>query len=455
MIRDIQTIDYDWLTKPTGDPFVDLGGYSLSTFSTYYPEANIVELIEKAANIYVRNWDKKIHSFFLNSSITQNAFKGREVEETMKYFTAIINNTGAMQGVCRVTGQIGYVFYAGRDKSILTGSSTYTNFHHCFQEGIVVSKEVLIRCFFVPLACEQLNGKMSFISCNESMVSQFFADEVCKRNLQDLSKGVSTSIPKCKSKSSSTALFRFADEVLRKLDLIQQEDVSCSLQLYMFTNFAASPELQIISLPFPILRFYRFVMKGQHVDSWRAFVSKYYRTKGARYCGNGAYGIKDGKEVVSVAEDEYSYWDNSIYAKLINGKSILDELREYTKENSFDFGIIKNYSIKILKMKKETIYKIEQIADFIIEASDERGAKKAISKLNGFDKAYELRQFILNDVVKKNFDSGKSEPIVTVKDYVDYLFPDEAFWQEIRDVLVIALYERMHQVYVATHSNDI
>lgn len=223
----------------------------------------------------------------------------------------------------------------------------------------------------------------------------------------------------------------------------------------MFTNFAASPELQIISLPFPILRFYRFVMKGRHVDSWRAFVSKYYRTKGARYCGNGAYGIKDGKEVVSVAEDEYSYWDNSIYAKLINGKSILDELREYTKENSFDFGIIKIYSIKILKMKKETIDKIEQIADFIIEASDERGAKKAISELNGLTSAYLLRRFILNDVVKKNFDSGKSEPIVTVKDYVDYLFPDEAFWQETRDVLVIALYERMHQLYVATHSNDI
>ena len=67
MKQDIENIDYEWLTRPTGDPFTDAGGYALEEFSTYFPKANIIDLIEKAANIYVYNWNKKVDSFFLNS----------------------------------------------------------------------------------------------------------------------------------------------------------------------------------------------------------------------------------------------------------------------------------------------------------------------------------------------------------------------------------------------------
>lgn len=40
MKQDIKNIDYEWLFKPTGDPFVDAGGYALEEFSHYYPDAN-------------------------------------------------------------------------------------------------------------------------------------------------------------------------------------------------------------------------------------------------------------------------------------------------------------------------------------------------------------------------------------------------------------------------------
>ena len=78
MKQDIQNIDYEWLVKPTGDPFVDAGGYALEEFSHYYPDANILELIDKVASIYVDRWEGKINPFFLNSKITQPAFKGNK-----------------------------------------------------------------------------------------------------------------------------------------------------------------------------------------------------------------------------------------------------------------------------------------------------------------------------------------------------------------------------------------
>ncbi len=59
MKQNIKTIDYDWLTKPTGDPFADTGGYviqylwSISTCENM----DIDELIEFVTKIYVNDWE--------------------------------------------------------------------------------------------------------------------------------------------------------------------------------------------------------------------------------------------------------------------------------------------------------------------------------------------------------------------------------------------------------------
>ena len=81
------TIDYDWLTHPTGDPFADVGGYVIKYLRNKHHEKDILDLIEYMANIYINKWEGKINPFFLNSAITQPAFKGDvKLKETLKYF---------------------------------------------------------------------------------------------------------------------------------------------------------------------------------------------------------------------------------------------------------------------------------------------------------------------------------------------------------------------------------
>ena len=98
-------------------------------------------------------------------------------------------------------------------------------------------------------------------------------------------------------------------------------------------------------------------------------------------------------------------------------------------------------------MKKETIDKIEQMADYIIYSNDEIGIGKAIKKLDGVRNSYDLRRFVLKDIVERYYEDGNEEAIVTVKDYAEYLFPDTDSWRETRDVLIIALYERLHKMH--------
>lgn len=447
MKQDITNIDYEWLTRPTGDPFVDAGGYALEEFSHYFPNANILELIDKAASIYVDRWDGKINPFFLNSKITQPAFKGEKKKtETYKYFQSLIDDIEGLNGICRVTGRRGKVFVGGRDNFVLSGSSTFSNFHHEFQNGIMVSKEIIIRCFFLPLACEQLLGRISLLSSSNPDITAFFAKSVCKKNMDAIKNNLSTAVLKSKSTSTSTSLFRFVDEVLRSKNIQFEDDSQCDLRMYLFTNFGASPDLQVITLPFPVWHFYRFVMKGKYRDSWQSFVSRYYQTKGAKLISDREYSLTTGKEVKTVFENDFQYWDNKIYKNLINGKSILPYILDYSKINSFDFNIVKVYAIKIRKMKKETIEKINQMADFIIDSNDDRGIGKAITKLNAVTSSFLLRRYILNDIVKPYYEGGNDEAIITVKDYVDYLFPDSDSWKEMRDVLLIAIYERLHKL---------
>ena len=35
---------------------------------------------------------------------------------------------------------------------------------------------------------------------------------------------------------------------------------------------------------------------------------------------------------------------------------------------------------------------------------------------------------------------------MSLEDYTNYLFPDGNSWQEIRDMLIIAIYQKMHEL---------
>lgn len=453
MRQTYDTVDYDWLTKPTGDPFVDAGGYALEEFSQHFPDLDILQLIDKAADIYVDTWSCKINAFFLNSPITQPAFIGNQKKvENNKYFSNVLANkytpdTLAKIGECRITGRKTYVFPCGRHNSVLSGSTAFINFHHGFQNGLMVSKEILIRYFFLPLACEQLQGQIGLISSSNPEIATFFSKRNCRMNLDYIGKHLSNAVLKARTSSSGTTLFRFADSIIRERKS-EFDDMDSTLTLYNFTNFGASPSLTIYELPFQVLKFYNYVIKEKHRAEWTNFVKRYYKDRKATFDeASDKFLIKDKGKTLEVGQDEYQYWYNVIYDSLMQDKSILGYLVNFCREHDFDFSIVRMYSINIRNMKKDTIDKIEQMADFIISSNDEVGIGKAIRKLDAVASSYDLRRFILKDIVAKYYEEGNEDAIVTVNDYAEYLFPDTNSWRETRDVLIIALYERLHKMH--------
>lgn len=449
MKHEFDTINYEWLTATTGDPFGDLGGYVIKELEANFPDKGILDLIEYVTNIYVNKWGAKINPFFLNSKITQPAFKpDKKISETLQYFASMINEKSYdAVGVCRITGHQGKLYMAGRDNSILSGSGTLINFHHSFESGIMLSKEMLIRFHFVPFGCEYLQGKIALIHSTNEVLGEFFARNNCVRNLHAIAGGISDGILKSESRSPGTALFRFIDNALvTKLGVLK--DRNNSLALYHFTNFGASPEVIIYSIPDALFGFYHATQSPDFKEDWNSFIAGYYyssdykNTKYNRETHQLDYEKKGN--IQNIPEDEYKYWSNTIYNKLLNRESILRNILRWSKENKFNLRIVEIYQIYLRNMKQETITKIKEMTDLIFKANDDNEIEKVVKKLSNAKNSYLLRRFIIKDIVAK-YKPEDNKPIITVEEYANYLFPDTGAWQEVRDVLLISIYQRLHE----------
>lgn len=440
-----------WLTKFTGDPFADAGGFAIEYLSEKFPEKNILELIDYITKIYVEKWSGKLHAFFLNSRITQPAFQGaRKIEETLKYFEALIKETEPFEiGYCRITGRETKLFIGGRDNSIMTGSGTLINFHHFFQKGITLSKEALIRIHFVPFACQQLQGRISLMQSSNQRLSDFFVRLTIDRNLHEIGVGTSDGVSKSDFNKPANAIFDFVDKALSQLKDFNEGKNLPSLTLYHFTNFGASPEIQMFQLPAKVFLFYRTCLQPRFRDDWQKFLRSHYfdgKHKGAQYnIQTEKFEFTKSKETVNIDQDDYKQWFNRILNKLLINKSIRSEILRWSRKYTFNFEIVSIYQQNIIGMKKETINKIKELAAFLIREEDADKIKKRIKALDGAKNASALRRFILKDVVAANYVAGNDDPIVTVEDYVNYLFPDGSYWAEIRDILLIAIYQELHE----------
>lgn len=443
-------------TSPTGDPFADVGGYVIETLQEEpnLQDKDVLGLIEYAANIYISLWGANLYAFFLNSKITQPAFNSqRKLQETMDYYRGLVNETlPHIEGYCRISGQKGKLFPAGRDNHILSGSSTFVNFHHGFESGLYLSKEVIIRFFFVPLGVVQLGDKIGLLSSNNEIVAAYFVKQRLlgsDGHLAQIGRNLAEGVAKSASGIPSNALFGFADSCLKNLkpaifsdldgNVVSVKDTS--LSLYHFTNFGAKPEVVLYQLSATVFRFYAECHTPNCADHWRRFVSSHYKNAKYRDAKYDPQSDTWASAKEEVGPETYSTWRNRILDFLLNGWSLIAYFKAWISRHEFPFAIVENYTLTIKNMDKRTLQKIKDVAGFIV-GRDEDSIKKAILRLNRAKYVQEVRQYLLR-LIDDNYKLNPTTPLIRLDD-VEYLFPETVSWREIRDLVLIAVYEKLH-----------
>ncbi len=446
MKKNNKTIDYEWLTKPTGDPFADTGGYVIQyLWENVYPDKDIDELIDFVTKIYVNDWGKTIYFFFPNSPIINSSSKN-PVKDTVQKYLELIQGKDAIFDFCRISGRKTGVFKTKKDQFILSGSGKLVNYHHFFDNGILLSKEIIIRLLFVPLGVLRVGKYMGLIQSNNIEVAKYICKINIAQNLNNIAIGTSREIAESDSSIAANSIFKYASLCIKNLDVAKDEKKNISLTMFHFTNYNQGPDLDLYKFSSTLFSFYRFCELKYKTD-WKEFINSYYRKKDTKYNQkSGKYKIeKKGKTEVFSFKD-FSKWYNRILSNLLDNQNITPEFLNWSKKgNKLHFDIIRIYQQNIRNMKKETINKIMELADFIINDRGEDEIKKFITRLNGISKAFELRRFLLK-LIDENYNEGNETPIISVKDYTDYLFSDSGNTGEIRDVLLIAIYQKMHEL---------
>lgn len=442
----ILNLNINWLTRKTGDPFADIGGLVIQILFEQKGHQDILKLIDEISKIYVRQWNAKLNAFFLNSKITQPAFKGdKKISETAKYFRQLINDELPFEeGYCRILGEKTKLFYSGRDNNIMVGSGTFINFHSAFQYGLMLSKEALIRLFFVPYGCVQLTDKVALLQSNDEEINDYFVRKNIEDNQANIGKNRDIGINRWDYKSPSSALFDFAQHwIINVKDYAIEENVE--LNLFHFTNFGASPEVVLYNFSAALFEFYKRVQFRTLQKDWRRLVNAYFYQKNAKYIfEEDTFQVTEKKERKSAEYKEFKKWNNSIYERLLSNQSILKAMLSHVgiKRRSLNFEIVKLYQQYLRNMNSKTLQIIERIADYVLNNSN--NPKRSVQDLEKHDKAYAFRIELLK-LLKKNHLNKTQKPLFDLKEYVYELFPDGTYWQEIQILLLIALYQKMHE----------
>jgi CRISPR-associated protein Cst1 len=280
-------------------------------------------------------------------------------------------------------------------------------------------------------------------------LSSLFVRLNAEKNLHAIGIGLSEGVAKSDFNKPANAIFDFVDYTLTQIQDFREENTFPSLTLYHFTNFGASPEIQLYQLPTKVFLFYRTCLQPKFCENWQQFVRSHYldgKHKGAKYnIQTKKFELVKSKETEIIDQNDYRQWFNVIYNKLLNNENIRTDFLRWSRKHPFNFEIVSIYQQKIIGMKKETIIKIKELAAFLVREEDADKIKKRIKALDGAKNASALRRFLLKDVVAANYAAGNDNPIVSLDDYINYLFPDGSYWAEIRDLLLIAIYQELHE----------
>lgn len=195
------------------------------------------------------------------------------------------------------------------------------------------------------------------------------------------------------------------------------------------------------------LEYYAF-SKGEF-DYWRQskFFKEWKKENESFELGNKL--LKETLILKYKREDYCKKWINIIYNKLLIGKSILSNILKWNEKVSFDFQITKLYQINIRGMNSETLKQIEKIADYIIK--DTENIKKSIRSIKT-NRYGELRSFLLRQI-EKNY-KEKNDKLISLDNYVKYLFPEGRNWSEIRDLLLICIYQKLHENNISIYEGE-
>ena len=423
--------------KLMGNPFVDAGVCVLCQWMEKQPEDITVEGLKRAVNEIVPLMDnsalkKNLHSIFPNSTLINASIK----EDRRK---RVINDFNEYISTIEELGRTGDCIGCGRREANhrltktdipLTGSGGLVNFFPSFDSGAGYCSACRLAIQFSPWSFVASGGRFLAASSSSWKAVNLWA-KICISDIkQKILRREDAGCYNPGFTNPRNGLFFMTGEMIKFGEI--SEDAS--IQVFCFTNFNQGPDLEVFYLPAPVFRFLRYANQGEYKSAWNSIVKSGYQ--------------KVNWDKVK-SEEDYKNKHNKVYECLLNEQSIISFFVDLkNRKNRGDWSLLSLYLKEVRAMHQDRINAIKRVADAIAESIQKTGRDRRLSQL---ERAKNYREFqnVLLFIIKDRLKYDEPEPLFTLDDYLNYLFPSSEDgitpWNETRYLLLFRIYEQLHE----------
>ena len=427
--------------KLMGNPFVDAGVCGICEWlgRNVQPEqitpTDLEQVVDDIAPMMQTDagW-KNLHGVFPNSVLTNAAYRKQDQVELLKkecrmYLDTIVELE--QTGDCMGCGRRDANTWLSRTNIPLTGSGKLRNFYPTFAEGAGYCSACAFAIQLSPLVFVATGGKFLTLHSNSWKAlrswSRVCIDDIRQQQLRQQMIGSYNP----GYANPRNGLFYMARTMSQFKEMRTDENIT--MQVYCFTNYNQGPELEIYYMPAPVFKFLRIVYQSEFKTAWQGIVQSTYIVNWAK--------VK--------SEEDYKNRTNLVYEFLLEDRSIL---RFFLYRNSRkvrgNWKLLSLYLKEVKNMEQIQLNKIKQVGDLIAECIRKSGRDRRLTQLERANSYGECRN-ILRYVIRDRIQQGAPEPLFSIDDYMEYLFPaSDSFtatpWRETRDLLLFRIYEQLH-----------
>ena len=426
--------------KLMGNPFVDAGVCSICEWlgRNVQPEQitpkDLEQVVDDVAPMMQTNmgW-KNLHGIFPNSVLTNPAYRKRDQVKLLKKACKVYLDTLhelEQAGDCMGCGRRTANARLSRTHIPLTGAEN-SNFFPSYADGAGYCSACALAIQLSPLAFVATGGKFLTLHSNSWKTlrswTRLCIDDIRQQQLRQEMTG-------CYNPGYANprnGLFYMAREMVQFQEMRTDENIT--IQVYYFTNYNQGPELEIFYMPAPVFRFLRIVYQSEFKTAWQGIVQSTY--------------VVNWSKVKS--EEDYKNRTNLVYEFLLEDRSIL---RFFLYRNSRkirgNWELLSLYLKEVRTMEQIQLDKIKQVGDLIADCIKKSGRDRRLTQLERANSYGECRN-ILRYVIRDRIQQGAPEPLFSIDDYMEHLFPaNDNFaatpWRETRDLLLFRIYETLH-----------
>lgn len=429
-------------SQSVGDPMVEIGRLGLIEFCGKDKFESFEELeqeVKKLFNIYVFKPTKTLNQIFsFNSKFTHNSTSknlNERFRQAIEQYNDLIKES--KDGYCLACGKKDNLCSVSKTILPLTTGNSNANFTSNFSNQFLVCKECMASLFFAPINMQKTSGRMGFMISNNHEINKFWSEGNIEIFNANIVKNVDSLV--------DSKINIFENFIYKTIEELQEENIFGDITFYLISNTDKGSEVTLIHVMENQMnfiyhvapKFFKDALPTKDKDEWNYLIFK-HSSKERK---------DDGKKVAFedevIKNKDYKStmkYFNPLIKNFIQGKSIL----YFFKKNHASWHLTQIYLKEIQGMREERLIVLKKVADGLVKLypnDDTAFYKKVVDKLQTTKNQNEFREQLRIFMRKLMLLDGSK--LFSTDEMVFQILPSGENWAETKDILLIALYEKL------------